>query len=127
MSPRCSKYLVLLAALVLMVPLSSFARSKNERKVTLPDAMQVGSTQLKAGTYKVEWQGNGSSLHVSFLDNGKTIATTQGKMVEKNKRTPFDAFVTSTAGNAKKLMEIDFGGTRDALVLSSSQTQTAMK
>jgi hypothetical protein len=125
MSMRCAKYLVLLAALILLVPLGSFARSKNTRNVTIPDNVQVGSTQLKAGTYEVKWEGTGSSLRVTFLEDGKTVATTQGKMVETKNEPAYDRILTSTAGNTKVLREIDFGGKKDALVFASKQT--AMK
>jgi hypothetical protein len=111
---RCVQYVVLLAALSLLIPLGALARPKNERDVAIPDTVQVGSTQLKAGTYEVEWQGNKQSLRVSFLEDGKTVATTQGKMVEKSKRAPHDIFVM--ASDTKRLEEIDFGGKKDALV-----------
>jgi hypothetical protein len=122
---RFVKYMVLLAALALLIPTGALARPKNERRVTIPDAVQVGSTQLKAGTYKVEWQGNKQSLHVNFLENGKTVATAQAKMVEKSRRARYDAFVTKMAGNTKRLEEIDFGGENDALVFGLNRT--AMK
>ena len=112
--------LVLTAVLVLLVPLGAFARSKNERSVVLTESILVGSTQLSAGTYKVEWQGNGPSLHVSFLEHGKTVATTEGKMVEKKNPSPYDEIVTGAAGKTRILEEIDFRGQRDALVLTSN-------
>jgi hypothetical protein len=117
--------MVILAALVVMVPLSAFARPKNERKVTITDTVQVGTTQLKAGIYKVEWSGTGPQLNVSFLKNNKTIATAQGKMLEKNEKATRDTVVLKTMGNTKRLEEIDFGGRKNALVFSSDQT--AMK
>jgi hypothetical protein len=125
MSMKGARNMVLLAALTLLVPLSTWARSQNARNVTIPETVKVGSTQLKAGTYKIEWQGNHQSLRVSFLENGKTVATAQGKMVEKIKRANEDAFVMKAVGNTKMLEEIDFGGMKDALVFTSDQT--AMK
>jgi len=125
MSMRCAKYMVLLAALALLVPLSALARAKNEHDVTIPDNVQIGSTQLKAGTYKVEWQENHQSLRVNFLKDGKTVATAQGKMVEQSKQAPYDSVVIKTAGNTKRLERIDFGGMKDELVFASDQT--AMK
>jgi hypothetical protein len=122
---RRAKYMVLLAALGLMVPFSALARSKNECKVVFSEAVQVGTTQLQAGTYKVEWKGDTSSLDVSFLKNGKTVATAQGKMIEKKKSSDYDQIITNAAGATKRLEEIDFGGKKDALVFESNQT--AMK
>ncbi len=119
---RCAKYMVLLATLALLVPLSAFARPKNEHDVNLTAAVQVGSTQLKPGTYKVEWQGNQQSLSVSFVEGGKTVATTQGKMVEQSKPALYDAVVMKTAGKTTRIEEIDFRGQKDALVFASNQT-----
>jgi hypothetical protein len=122
---RCSKYTILLAGLVLLVPLSAFARSKNERSVDIPKTVQIGPTQLKAGTYKVEWQGNGSLLHVNFLEHGRTVASTQGKMVELKKPSTYDEVVMITKGKTNRLEEIHFSGKKEALAFASNQT--AMK
>jgi hypothetical protein len=119
---RCSKYMILLAGLVLLVPLSAFARSKNERSVDIPKTVQIGQTQLKAGTYKVEWQENGSSLHVNFLENGKTVASAQGKMVQLKTPSTYDEVVMNTKGKTNRLEEIHFGGKKEALVFASNQT-----
>jgi hypothetical protein len=52
-------YLTLLSIVAVLFPLSMFARDKNQHSVNIPATVQVGGTQLKAGTYKVEWQGTG--------------------------------------------------------------------
>lgn len=119
---RNAKYMVLLAALALLVPLSTFARSKNERSVFIPDTVQVGSTQLKAGAYKVEWQGSGPLLRLIFLQHGKTVATAGGKMVEMKEPQASDEIVTKNTGDKRNLEEIEFGGKKDALVLVSNPT-----
>jgi hypothetical protein len=124
MSMKYTKSMVLLAALVLMVPLCAFAHSRNEHKVTFQDPVQIGTKVLKAGDYKVEWKENGKGplVSVSFLQNDKTIATTQGKLVEKKEKPLSDLFYTSTMGKTKRLEEIDFGGRKDALVFALTKT-----
>ena len=122
MSIKHLKYLALPAMLALLIPFSAIAHSKNERNVTLPDTVQVGSTQLRAGTYRIEWQGGASSLQVSFLRDGKVVATTPGKMVEKSQPADSDEIVTTDRHNTKLLEEIDFGGKKDALVFTSNET-----
>ncbi len=112
---KYAKYMVLPAVLAILLPLGAFAKPKNERNLVLTDTVKVGSTQLKAGTYKVEWQGTGPLLQVSFLEYGKTVATTQGKMVETKKPWPSDEVVTKNTGKTPILEEIDFGGTSDSL------------
>jgi hypothetical protein len=117
-----AKYAVLLAALTLLVPFCGFAGSKNECTVVLPDTMLVGTTQLKAGTYKVQWTGEASSLNVNFLERGKTVATTQGKMVEKEAPSSYFQIAIIKDGEMKRIKEIDLAGKKEALVLESSQT-----
>ncbi len=122
MSIRYVKYMVLPAALALLVSISAFARPKNERTVAFSNTVEIGTTQLRPGTYKVEWQGTDSALHVNFLRDGKIVATAQGKMVEKTKSFPSDEIVTARVQNNQKLEEIDFGGKKDALVFPANQT-----
>jgi hypothetical protein len=46
-------YMAVLSTLTLLFPLGALARD-NKRSVDITDAVQVGSTQLKPGNYKVE-------------------------------------------------------------------------
>ncbi len=115
---------VFTVVLVLVVPLLVFARPKNEHNVVLTESVLVGSTQLQAGTYKVEWQRNGPSLQVSFLERGKTVATTEARMTERKYPSPYDEIVTSPSGKTRALQEIDFRGQKDALVLTSNHSAT---
>ena len=68
-------YLTLLSIVAVLLPLSMFARDKNQHSVDIPVTVQVGGTQLKPGNYKVEWQGTGPDVQVTFLRGGKTVAT----------------------------------------------------
>ncbi len=69
---------------VLSVP--AFA-AKNSQSVNVPQTVTVGSTQLPAGDYKVTWTGTGSSVQVSFRQEGvhtPATATIQAKVVQQN-------------------------------------------
>jgi hypothetical protein len=118
MFTRLVKYMVLPAALFLYVSIGAFAHSRNEHSLDIPNAVQVGSVHLKAGTYRIEWQGDASSLNVEFLQHGKIVATTQGKMVERKEPAPTTAIVTAEVNNTQMLKEIEFGGKKDALIFS---------
>jgi hypothetical protein len=72
------QYTAFLSMLALLSPLSAFARDKNQHSVEILDSVQVGSTQLKPGNYKVEWQGSGPEVQVNFVRDGKTVATVPG-------------------------------------------------
>jgi len=79
--------------------------------VTLYDNVTANGTQLKAGTYQVEMQGN----MAVFKSGEKTIAipATLAKS---------DSTYTSTVfiSQRSKLIEIDLGGTQDKIVFATA-------
>ena len=58
---------------------SALARD-NAHSVEISSAVQIGGTRLKAGNYKVDWQGTGPAVQVSFQRNGKTVVTVPGTL-----------------------------------------------
>ena len=113
------KYLMaLLSILAVLSPLSVFARDKNEHSVDIPDTVQVGGTQLKPGNYKVEWQGTGPDIQVTFLRDGKTVATAPATLKTNDGQVTQDQIVTDSTNN--RLNEIDFRRDKEALVFQQS-------
>jgi hypothetical protein len=80
--------------------------------------VQVGSTQLAPGNYKAEWNGPANDVKVDIVQNGKTVATTEGKIKDLQQPAPYDAVMIKTLqNNTKALDEIDFNHRSEALVL----------
>src|SRR4030088_651352 len=78
-------------------------------KVTLTAPLSIGSTELKAGDYRVEMQGD-----KAVFKSGKMVIevpATMGKSDHKYYRT---SIVTS----GSKLQEIDFGGTTESILFT---------
>jgi hypothetical protein len=98
--------------------IGALAKDKNEGKFTLNDSAQVGSTQLKAGDYKITWEGSGADVQVKILQGKEVVATTSAKLVDK--ASTRDS-VTLSSGSPKKLQEIDFSNTHKALVFSAPE------
>ncbi|MGB8989253.1 MAG: hypothetical protein WCC37_21825 [Candidatus Sulfotelmatobacter sp.] len=116
---KFAKYLALFVAVALVFSLSAFAKDIHSGKFTLSDPVQVGSTQLAPGNYKAEWNGPADNVKIEIIQNGKTVATTQGKLENLQKPSPYDAVLTKTlANNTKALDEIEFGNHTQTLVLS---------
>jgi hypothetical protein len=115
------KYLSLLAGIAMLLPLSAFAKDTNQGKFTISESVQVGSTQLKPGDYKVEWDGTGDAVQVKILQGKKTVATSSGKLVSHDQAAPYNAVILKGASNGKAINEIDFGNRKEALVLTDSQ------
>src|ERR1022692_4330523 len=103
------KYAALLSMLALLSSVSALARDKNQHSVQIPDSVQVGGTQLKPGSYQVEWQGTGPEIQVNFVQYGKTVATVPGTLKANDAKVTQDAIVNdATSANTKTLTEIDF-------------------
>lgn len=113
------KYVASFAVVALLFSLSAFAKDMHSGRFTLSDPVQVGSTQLAPGDYKAQWNGPADDVKIEIIQNGKTVATTQGKLENLTKPSPYDAVLTKTLdNNTQALDEIEFGNHTEALVLS---------
>jgi hypothetical protein len=99
---------------------SAHARD-NARSVDFFNAVQIGTTELKPGNYKVEWQGTGPAVEVSFRQNGKTVVTVPGTFKTNDVQVTQDEVVTEATGTGTStLKEIDFGHHKEALVFGNN-------
>ena len=114
---KYGRFFALLSTLAVLFSLSAFARDNNQHSVDIPSTVQVGDTQLEAGHYKVEWQGTGPAVKVSFVRNGKTVATVPGTL-KTNEPVSQDEVVTNSAN--KTLDEIDFRRDKEAIVFQQN-------
>ena len=109
-----------LATAALLFPLAVSARG-NSHSVEISDAVQVGSTQLRPGNYKVEWQGTGPAVQVSFQQNGKTVVTVPATLKTNDDQVTQDSIMTeATSADTTELKEIDFGRQKEALVFDQN-------
>ena len=116
---RYTRYLALLSSLALLFPLSALARDKNEHTVEIADSVQIGSSHLKAGSYKVEWDGMGPAVQVRFLRDGKTVAKAPATLRTNDNMVQQDAIVTDmTSAKTGILREIDFAHPKEALLFT---------
>jgi len=116
-------YLSVVLTLICLLGLggSAGAARGNARSVEISDVVQIGSTQLKPGNYKVEWQGTGPAVQVSFQQNGKTMVTVPGTLKTNDGQVTQDAIVTeATSAGTSTLKEIDFGHQKLALVFDQN-------
>jgi hypothetical protein len=116
---RLQKYGIMLVGLLLAASSMLMAEDKSEHSVTITDPVNIGSTQLSPGHYKVAWQGAGPTVQVRFLHDGKTVASSDAKLVNQNHKSPYDDVVTKKTGiSSSSLEEIDFQNQNQALVFS---------
>jgi hypothetical protein len=119
------KSIAIVAVLASGLSLSAFAKDKNETKVTISDAVQIGSTQLKPGDYKLQWDGNGPDVQVKVVKGKDVVATVPAKLTENKVSLGTNAVTTGTSGNAKTLSQVDFDGGRSSLVFGDASATQA--
>jgi hypothetical protein len=118
------KYLSAAALALLLLPATTFAKDnkdKNEGTLLISSPMQVGSTLLEPGNYKVEWQNSGSTANVDILRGNKTVATVPATVVSYTDRQ--DEAITHHPGDDPQkqiLEEIDFAKQKEGLRLTPS-------
>jgi len=69
------------ALMLVLFAVPAFAGNK-PTTVVIPGNVQVGSTQLPAGHYKLTWTGSGSNVQATLIQNQKAVITFSAKMVE---------------------------------------------
>lgn len=112
-------YLAIVGTVAMLSPLAVFAATKTSRNVNIGDPVVVGTTHLKPGSYKVEWEGMGPAVNVSFLRNGKIVATAPATLHTNDAQvTQNDVITDKTSSKNERLKEIDFHHQKEALVFS---------
>jgi hypothetical protein len=115
------KYTTLLFILAFISSIGAFAKDSSRHSVQISDSVQVGSTQLKPGKYEIQWQGAGPEIQLSFVHDGKTVATVPGTLQTNDAHVTEDDIVTDTTGaNEKTLKEIDFSHKKESLIFEQS-------
>ena len=116
---KTGKYIAIVAVLASGLSLNTFAKDKNETRVTLPDSVQVGTTDLKPGEYTLQWDGNGPDVQVKVLKGKSVVATVPAKLTHGTSGHA-NTITTRTVGNVKTLDEVDFAGGKQSLVFGEA-------
>lgn len=112
-----SKNMVL--GLAVLLASSAFAATKASLQLSSP--VTVNGTTLKAGDYKVQWEGNGPNVELSFLQGKTVVAKVPAQVVELQTPAPYDAAVThENASGPSSLAGVRFQGKKMALQLGDS-------
>jgi hypothetical protein len=96
---------------------SAYGARNNAHSVEISDVVQIDGTKLRPGNYKVEWQGTGPVVQVSFRQDGKTVVTAPGTLKTNDYQVTPDAIVIAATGaGTSTLKEIDVRHLKQALV-----------
>lgn len=106
----------LVVGLALVLASSAFAATKGNLELQSPT--MVNGTQLKAGDYKVEWDGTGPDVEISILQGKKVVAKVPAKIVElKTKAEANSTIVNNGTDGTATLAGVHFAGKTTALEL----------
>jgi hypothetical protein len=74
--------------------LASSASARTKVSLLLGSPVTVNGTTLKPGDYKVQWEGTGPNVELSFLQGKNVVARTPAHVVELQTPSPQDAALT---------------------------------
>jgi hypothetical protein len=92
------------------------ASAASSHSVDLKHPVTIGSTQLEAGSYKVEIQGD-----KALFKSGKNVVEVPATLGKSDQKFTTNGIVTDGA----KLVEIDLGGTTDKILFSPKAGESA--
>ncbi len=91
--------------------LASTAFAGTKASLQLSHPVTVNGTTLKAGEYKIQWEGNGPEVELSILQGKNVVAKAPAHMVELQTPASDDAAVTRTNDSgSSSLAAIRFHG-----------------
>lgn len=109
----------LVVGLALVLASSAFAATK--ASLNLQSPATVNGTQLKAGEYKVQWEGNGPNVEVSILKGKNVVAKVPAKLVDLNTASQNDVALVKTGDDgSRSLAGVRFQGKKVALEIGES-------
>jgi hypothetical protein len=119
----------LMMGLALLLASSAFAATKAD--LVLQNPTTINGTKLKAGEYKLQWDGSGPNVEVSITQGKKVLAKVPAKVVDLNTPSENNAAVvktnddgTSTLAGARfegKKFALELGDSGDGMQAGSSK------
>ena len=107
---------ILLAGALLLAG-SAFAASKGP--LELQEPATVAGTQLKTGTYTVQWEGTGDQVQLKIYKGKKEVASTSARVVTLEKPVDRDAtLLRRNDDGTLTVTRINFGRKNFALEIS---------
>lgn len=108
-----SKLLVVLMVLGLAISVMA----AGAKSIELRNDANLNGTKLAAGTYKVNVEGTGDAVKVTFLQKDKVIASANGKMVDGTTAPEFSAVVVNSKAN-NNIEELRLAGMKSKIIFN---------
>jgi hypothetical protein len=108
-------------ALALLLAAGAFAATK--ANLELDNPVRLNGTTLKPGDYKVQWEGTGPNVELSFTHGKHIVAKASARMVDLPAPAANDAAITVKNDNGpNSLTGLRFHGKKFALDLSGASS-----
>jgi hypothetical protein len=105
--------------LALLLGSSAFAATK--ANLQLSNAVMVNGTKLKAGDYKVQWEGTAGNVELSIMQGKNVLAKVPAHVIELQTPAANDAAVTrKNESGPNTLAGVRFQGKKLALELGDA-------
>ncbi len=105
------------AALTLLLTGAAFAGTVS-KTLTFTDPVQVNGTTLQPGDYKVTFNDNAPTTQLTFKKGKKDVATASAEVKQAATKVNATSVEFNSEGSTRKLQQIQFGGSNQALVLA---------
>lgn len=123
MNLRILKRIAPVIVLAALATASAFA--KDHATITLGQQASINGTALPQGSYKVAWVSHSPQATVTFSRGKQTVATAEGKWVDRDRKYDSTEVLYSNNGDgSKKVIEIRFAGMNQALVFGDSDSSS---
>lgn len=101
---------------VCLLAVSAFA---GEKSLTFVSPTTLNGKAITPGDYKVAYEIKGSTADVKLIQNGKTVATATGQVVENNDKSRYTAVVNSkNADGTNTVVEFQFANEKQVIKLA---------
>jgi hypothetical protein len=113
---------ITVVAMSLAFAANAFAAT-NSGELFLANAASVNGTVLKAGAYKVKWEGTGDNLTVSILEGKKVMATAPAHMMDLGSKASGNSVLVTSTDGKPTISQIRFSGSEHALALGGDSAK----
>jgi hypothetical protein len=102
---------------IVALAIAAGAFAKEGKTINLQHDATLAGTHLASDDYTVTWQAHSPGATVSFARKGKVVATAEGKLVGRPKKSPENEVVYGTAPDGSmQILELRFRGSTQAIV-----------
>jgi hypothetical protein len=94
---------------------------RGSRGISFRSGLTVNGARAPVGDYTISWESYVTDASVKLLRDNSVVATADGRWVKRDVKYSHDAYVyRRNMDGSRTLLEIHFGGMRQALVFGKS-------